>query len=722
MKVKFLFFFLLISQLFWAQNTEFFILTTAQEPVENAHIKHRKRYYVSNEKGAITIPNIQENDTLKVSHILFSTQIWVVKQKVPSQKILLKPKEEKLGEIILSAQMTGRKAEEVIKNIGKIPTKQIAQYGAQDAGQALKWQSGLSIQRDAVLGASLSINGLSGEHVKILIDGVELNGRSDGFIDLDQLLMQGEQEIELIKGPSSIEYGSNALGGVVNIITKDLHKRDTLGLKIDQLIDNTGTYQSSLHGFRTKGKHSYNLYLQRFLFDGWSDSDPFFSGFSKEIADSSRFRVWAPKETYQAKLKYDYQGDKIHWQIQGQYNNEFILKRGYPFAPPSYSKARDSKISSDRWLGQIILDGDYNEQHSFKVQTNYQSYNRVRKGVLTDLNTLQEKPILGLTDTTNFGSFLVRYQGAWKKLEYGGDLQYERILGNRILNKEQIQTAIGLFSKYRWNLNDKNQFLFGLRANIFAGKWTPLIPSLAWRHNFSKKHLLKASIAKGYRIASLKERFFEFIDNNHHIIGNKNIEPENSSHLLASMHHNLQNWKISYGTFYNHILSPIRLAPTENDGEFTYFNLHEYRGTGFNFEVNWRNKKWSLGLKNNWVFDQFIEPGRTKNNWNRNIQIGGNIRYQANEKWAFFSNIMHYGTQKIWRVEKDSEVLVNQEPYSWWDSGVEFNSQKRWKAFFWLQNILDVKNLANSTGSAHSSSNQFIARGRLVQVKIQFRL
>lgn len=77
------------------------------------------------------------------------------------------------------------------------------------------------LSQDGALGTGMSLQGLSGENVKILIDGVPVIGRLNGVIDLTQVNLQQAKQVEVIEGPMSVIYGSNALAGVINIIPKD---------------------------------------------------------------------------------------------------------------------------------------------------------------------------------------------------------------------------------------------------------------------------------------------------------------------------------------------------------------------------------------------------------------------------------------------------------------------------------------------------------------------
>ena len=76
-----------------------------------------------------------------------------------------------------------------------------------------------------ILGASTNIGGIGAQNVKILLNGVPLNGSEAGFIDLNQININNVKRIETVQGPMSIMYGSNALGGVIILLLKKPRKK-----------------------------------------------------------------------------------------------------------------------------------------------------------------------------------------------------------------------------------------------------------------------------------------------------------------------------------------------------------------------------------------------------------------------------------------------------------------------------------------------------------------
>lgn len=91
--------------------------------------------------------------------------------------------------------------------------------GAENVADALEEFPGIQVER-TVTGTALRLQGMEAEHTLILIDGQRVLGRKDGVIDLERLPIAGLERIEIVKGPSSALFGSDAMGGVVNLITR----------------------------------------------------------------------------------------------------------------------------------------------------------------------------------------------------------------------------------------------------------------------------------------------------------------------------------------------------------------------------------------------------------------------------------------------------------------------------------------------------------------------
>ena len=107
-----------------------------------------------------------------------------------------------------------------------INSKTLYQSGSLRLNDILSEQTGLMITDN--FGKGIQMQGLSSEYTLVLLDGEPLIGRTGGVLDLSRITIRNIRKVEIIKGPSSSLYGSEAMGGVINIITDGAgqHKTD----------------------------------------------------------------------------------------------------------------------------------------------------------------------------------------------------------------------------------------------------------------------------------------------------------------------------------------------------------------------------------------------------------------------------------------------------------------------------------------------------------------
>lgn len=120
-------------------------------------------------------------------------------------------------EIIISATKMARTQDQLPIPVQVIGKKEIQQTGAMRLQDILQQQSGINTV--SLLGTGVQMQGLDPDYTQILIDGEPLTGRSGGTLDLSRIVLGNVRQIEILKGPASSLYGSNALAGVINIIT-----------------------------------------------------------------------------------------------------------------------------------------------------------------------------------------------------------------------------------------------------------------------------------------------------------------------------------------------------------------------------------------------------------------------------------------------------------------------------------------------------------------------
>ena len=154
-------------------------------------------------------------------------------------------------------------------------------------------------------------------------------GRVNGDIDLSQINMENVDHIEIVQGPMSVVYGTSALAGVINIITKQNTKARNI-LKADTYIDNKTNYNFGLYGSMIRGKHSITLNGNRNMFQGIDtdlnvDTTKFPSG-------EDRYMEFKPKRVINADLEYAFRNKffqlrvKILRQLSGGFGQFDLIR------------------------------------------------------------------------------------------------------------------------------------------------------------------------------------------------------------------------------------------------------------------------------------------------------------------------------------------------------------------------------------------------------------
>ncbi|HAZ92622.1 MAG TPA: TonB-dependent receptor, partial [Chitinophagaceae bacterium] len=183
-----------------------------------------------------------------------------------------------LDELVVTGQYRPQSLKNSVYKVNVIKSQRILLSGATNIQQVLFNQLGLSFSNDNTLGTSdIQIMGMSGRNVKILLDGVPLVDRGDTRESLNQVDLNTIDRIEMVEGPMSVSYGSDALAGVVNLISKRPEKsRFSIFAKVQEETAGKEYYPFSYKGVHTqsagisgsKGKWNYTLGSSHIDFDG----------------------------------------------------------------------------------------------------------------------------------------------------------------------------------------------------------------------------------------------------------------------------------------------------------------------------------------------------------------------------------------------------------------------------------------------------------------------
>ena len=629
----------------------------------------------------------------------------------------LRPKEFGLDQFVVTAQYGPNNPEKSVHKVRIIDRDRIEAQGAVNLKDVLQNEMQMRVSQDPILGSGLSMQGVSGQNVKILVDGVPVIGRLNGNIDLAQLNLNNVERIEIVEGPLSVNYGTDALAGTINLITRK-EEQGQGSVMLDSYYESAGQYNVSGNVGLKAGPGNLSISGGRNYFDGWSPEDPFFQFPESKLADSSRSVPWNPKEQYFGKVQYSVDWNSLTYRAYGEYFDESVLNRGLP-RPPHQEVAFDDHYNTQRINGGLDVSGKVADESRIRILAAYNGYERVRNTYRKDLTTLQQDLTADPADqdTALFdlfmsrGSFSTTDDSAAVNFELGYDANYETANDKRIDGDERALGDYALFGSAEWKPVDPLTIKPGIRLAYNTAYDAPIIPSINLLYRFENLNL-RASYARGFRAPTLKELYFEFVDANHNIFGNND--------LLAEQSHNFQlnaSWRkteeqitlsLDGGVFYNNIENLITLAQLPEQGIYSYVNVGRQKTMGGQLSANlgWQHVKLTVGGsyigRSNYLSTE-QDPSYTYT-----PELRSNIQYDLHEINAQIAMFYKY-TGAMAQIASSGEDDISETRMNEYHT-LDITLTKR----FWndrihwsigAKNLMDVQfvNASNSQGGAHSS-------------------
>jgi outer membrane receptor for ferrienterochelin and colicins len=170
-----------------------------------------------------------------------------------------------LGEVVVTATRSAKRLEQVAVPTSVVTAAEMEAQAAVRLSDVLAQQPGLQLNYDH--GAGVQVQGFDADYTLILIDGQPIIGRTAGTLNLDRITVSGVKRVEVVRGPSSSLYGSEALAGVVNVITQDV--RTPLRTDVQARYGTHGTTNLSARVAGTQGPVRASAFMSRYGSGGY---------------------------------------------------------------------------------------------------------------------------------------------------------------------------------------------------------------------------------------------------------------------------------------------------------------------------------------------------------------------------------------------------------------------------------------------------------------------
>ena len=557
--------------------------------------------------------------------------------------------ENNLKEVVVTGQYEPQSLRNSVYQTRVITAERIRLRASTNIQQVLSTELGFRFSNDFTLGVSdVQLMGMSGRNVKILLDGVPMIDRSDARESLNQIDINTVERIEIVEGPLSVSYGSDALAGVINIITKNAAK-NALSLNARVQEETVGNEYSP---FSKSGSHIQNV-NGNWSNNGWNvlagltHND--FNGFDVPGALETAEEIaavpnrWKPKEQWLANTKLGYRTKDFNIWYRLDYLDETIDAKG-GYNPGNY-KSTNQKYITNRYTQQ--LQGDYrvNDKLHLNGVLSYANLKRTTRTVVHDYSTGAEELSTGLgeQDISKFRSVLIRTTAQYKlsdqvSFQPGFEVNLDGSSGARILGSPAINDYAFFISSELNVIKDVTirPSLRFIQNSVYDAP--PVIPSINTKVRLNDNFDLRLGYANGFRSPALRELYYDFVDANHKILGNPNLKAEQSDSFTASLSFSEDpgqelHFRSVISGFYNDFRNKIDFGISPDDATVTVpLNITKYKSVGGTFENTFylRNFQASLGLSYVGYYNQYQESGdipgeSSKFSWSP--EINSNLSY-----------------------------------------------------------------------------------------------
>ena len=639
---------------------------------------------------------------------------------------------KQINEVVVTGQINELSIKKSVHKIRVIDSKIINSGLYQNLANVIEKELNIKLSEDNLLGSSLSIQGISGQNVKILIDNIPVIGRLNGNIDISQISLNNIEKIEIVEGPLSTVYGTDALAGTINLITK----KNSDEKKISTFYESVGRYNIDVLIAQNK-KHNMSYNFGRKYFNGWSENQDFIYIPKPQPADTNRYKTWKPKEQFFHKVSYRIKNKDVKWSTHYEMFNEKITNLGRPTEPYFESAFDEYFYTYRKNIGSNI--SFKNNKDKINIILAYNKYKRIKETYFTDLTTLDRNLIENsdAQDTSRFSLLLAKMtfsSNKNNKIQYqtGIELEKQTAKGKRIMESFQEQYNFAFFSTAEYtgikNIILRPSFRIIKNSNFDV----PIIPAFNVMYNTSNTQI-RLNYANGFRDPDFKELYLDFVDVNHNITGNPQLDPEKSKNIQLSISNekNKSRLKIksNISLFYNSITNKIDLTNTiENPYAYSYFNIETYKTKGISAYLNFAHSKFNLKIGSSYIgrMNKIIS-GYELDKFN--FAIDYNLSSIINISKTTKLNIFYKNTGSVssFYIENNQVNEYISEAYNIMDISINqrFYNTKLIVALG-IKNLFNVKDInrsmTNNLGHSSSTSMMPIGYGTSFTASINFEI
>ena len=585
-----------------------------------------------------------------------------------------------MGEVVVTGTKTERRLKDTPVITEVITRSEIEATGAENIGEVLEHRVGIVVDRDAH-GDGVQLQGLDSDYILILLDGEPQVGRIAGKLDLARITVENVERIEIVKGASSALFGSAAMGGVINVITRKASSPFAAQFTNNFETHNTIDSRSTVELKRDKFNALLTLAANR--------RNPIDLDESDLTTTIDGYQNW----THSTRAEYQLTS-KSTLLFSGQYLSQ---------KQEGISETED--VVFDR-LGDI---GNF----SGSVGTGYQLGSRSKlTGKIYTARYRDESTVIdrdtSLTESSNVTvQDLIKGEaqfdtalGSKNQLTVGAELIFENLESQRITGGEKDVTTDSVFFQNEFRPIANLALVLGGRLDYHSEFGTHFSPKLSGLYHVTRDVTIRTSFGQGFRAPDFKDLYLDFSNSTsgYQVLGNPDLQPESSGSWNLGVEYQFKSALLGRVHLYRNNLKNLieakRIGTSVLGGsKFQYFNVSEAFTEGVEVELstrsiggfaatigyaylNGKDKETGLTLLNRSKHSGNLKLAYTNQDTGFNVDLRG--RYAS--RWGFFDD--------------GDKVLEDEEyaPSNWiWNLRGSKQVLKWLKASVGVNNIFDFK-------------------------------
>lgn len=596
-----------------AQIIRGIVVNKDKQPIEDVHIQVRdlKITTVSDSNGSFKI-NLKGETVDKGKITLVASRVGFEPAKHSYQlsevdgatiSIEMKPSVYESETVVVTATRTQRDIEEVTIPVTVVPDRQIQASGSLRLSDILGEQTGLQVVNDH--GTGIQVQGFASDYTLIMIDGNPVIGRTAGTLDLTRISVRNVKQIEIVKGPSSALWGSDALAGVINIITENGNAPFSAGLTTRYGENNTLDLGGDV-SFNTS-KWQNDLFINRNSSGGYSLNP---NSISQTVPEYSNYTF-----SYNTDLEIS---DRLLFDASARYFTETQDNLSSITSSEGDPQILDSYASQDDFVAKPTLSYTPIERLNLNLSWMTSFYKTV-----TDLTYQQSGETYEYTEFNQYYNkpeLQATYR--WTDQHHsvlGGGSILERLEAERYPSQPNFTTNFA-FLQHSWIPSQKLEITGGFRFDSHSEYSSQISPKFSARYNLTDWIQLRGSVGRGFKAPEFRQLFLDFTNptagysvygSSTVLNGIEQLQNEGNIDQILIPLNNLNeikaesSWAANFGVdldltdrirwrinlFRNNVTDLIETAPiarkTNGQSVFTYFNLHDVYTQGIETEVRW---------------------------------------------------------------------------------------------------------------------------------------